>query len=185
MSQPFRAAGSAPQPVITSPSRARGARADETVYPSGQAYDDAGRFLNGRFLQWRDNGRNVGTGTHATLTALRPGRHRISLAAKDAFGRTASTSIVITVKPTKPQLVGLRLPKRLNAAARNVVIITAASVPAEVRLVGNGRRCQVAMKPVKCTFPIKPGQQPLHLILRATTGTFTTTVTRSVLRTKA
>lgn len=94
----YRIGNSPPFPVIVAPADGSTFRAGETVVFGAAALDAEDGALRGDALRWRsDRDGELGTGERLDVRTLSPGRHTVTLSARDAAGAEATASITITV----------------------------------------------------------------------------------------
>jgi hypothetical protein len=186
VSRLFRAPGAPPVATILTPSPGTRQPDDAPLVLSGQAFDDAGTMLRGARLRWLFRGRLLGTGSGIAVTALRPGRDRLELLARDRFGRTGSASVVVVVRAARPLFLVLSAPKRVARGARALRLKVASSLDARlaVRVAARGRRQRFAvsrrLRSLRVSIPA--GHNPLSLQLSLSAGGPTRTVTVVVRR---
>jgi hypothetical protein len=164
----FRSAGVKPHVTILAPAKGTALTAQGTLYASGQAVADDGTFLRGRRLTWKDGGRVLGHGGAVSVIGLAAGTHRLGLLARDAHGRTGRALVSVKVAREAPDLVGLKLPKKLGRRARVLKLITGATVPCTVK--AGGRRFALTRRARTLRIEIKPGRTPLKLTLSLVAG---------------
>ena len=94
----------APEPLIASPFDGTVVQDTDQVHFSGSASDGDGGTLSGNALIWRsDLDGLLGSGREASAI-LSPGRHVISLTAKDTYGKEATATINVSVNTTQQSL---------------------------------------------------------------------------------
>ena len=168
----FAAAGHRPRVAILSPRRGQRTMSDARLYLEGSAYNDAGRRLQGRRLQWFVGRRRLGSGEKLSVARLPGGRRRIRLVARDGRGRMGTTSVTIRVIAAAPQFLRLDAPSRLSPTTRRVQLRIASTLPATLR--AGGRRFRVTRRAKQTTLRVRPAATPLSLRLALTAGGRTT-----------
>jgi hypothetical protein len=150
-SKPFRAVGAAPEVRITNPLPDAEAASDTQLVFTGQAFADTGDVLTGRALVWRAGGRVIGRGE--SIVADGVGAGRVTLTARDRFGRVGRASVQVRIKKVAPFLTLLRAPGSVAKSARRVTLKVASSQPAKLRVLGQAfdvgreaRRVRVKIK---------------------------------------
>ena len=160
--------GTPPRVRIVSPGKRSAVAAGSALYLSGEAYDDSGAPLTGRRLTWSERRTVLGRGAQISTSALRPGRHRITLRAVDKIGRAKSTTTTVTVRGERPQFLTLDAPASLGARARSFRLRVASSAPGTLTVARRSFRVGRRVRTVK--IPVKPGSGPLTLRLRLSAG---------------
>jgi hypothetical protein len=168
----FAAVGHRPRVAILSPRRGARIMGDARLYLEGSAYDDAGRRLQGRRLQWFAGRKRLGSGETLSAVRVPAGKPRIRLVARDRSGRAGSASVRIRVIAAAPQFLRLDSPSRLGARAKRVVLRVASTLPATLRV--GGRRFRLTRRTKRVTLVIRPGAAPLSLGLALRAGGRTT-----------
>jgi hypothetical protein len=167
-SQLFGSLGTPPQVTILAPAKGAALMAQGTLYASGQAVSDDGRFLTGRRLTWRDGRHVLGHGSAISVAGLAAGTHRLTLLARDAHGRTGRARVSVKVVGEAPDFVSLKVPSKLRASARRLTISTGATVPATLRI--GARRFAVTRKVRAYTLKVPRGRKLLSLTLKLSAG---------------
>ncbi len=109
---------------------------------SGQAFDDASRPITGRRLRWTLGRRLLGTGSRITVSGLPAGLRRITLVARDRFGRTGRASVVVRLRAARPLFLTLRGPRKLRRSARSLQLTVSSSLVASLAVRVPGLRAQ-------------------------------------------
>jgi hypothetical protein len=164
----FRSLGVKPRVTILAPAKGTSLTAQGTLYASGQAVADDGTFLRGRRLTWKDGRRVLGPGGAVSAVGLSAGTHRLTLLAHDARGRTGRATVSIRVAGETPDLVGLKLPRKLSRRARVLKLRTGATVPCTLK--AGGRRFALTRRPRTLRVAIRPGGKALKLNLKLVAG---------------
>ena len=126
-SKPFRSPGAAPAVRIVSPLQGARQSADAALVLTGEAFADGGRSLEGSRLTWSAGGRVLGHGESIAAAGLPAGARRITLIARDRFGRSGRASVGVRVRAATPFLTvrrgaaQARTPRAVGEAARGGV----------------------------------------------------------------
>jgi hypothetical protein len=171
----FTAAGRPPDVRILSPAAGQHVLGDAELYLEGSAYDDAGRRLRGRQLQWFAGALRLGSGATLSVTALAAGTRAIRLVARDARGRRASATVRLRVTAAAPHILSLRVAPWLGPKATRLVLRLATTVPAQ--LTAAGHRFHLDRRPRRIVLPVRTGTKPLRLHLRLAAGGQSTAAT--------
>jgi len=160
----FRSRGAPPAVKITAPLKGTSLVAGASLSLAGEAYGSAGNALRGRALTWRDGRRVIGRGERITVTGVGPGKHRISLTARERGGPAGKAKLVVRVAAAVPQFTVLEAPRRISRKARRLKLRVATSFESKLKV--GGKRFKVGRKPRKVSVRIKPGRGPLALELK-------------------
>ena len=164
----FRAVGSAPGVVITSPSRGLRLQNDAPLYLAGQAYDDLSRPLRGRHLRWFVGRRLVGRGAALSVSGLPSGFQHITLVARDGRGRESRISTFVRLLAAKPQFLRLRVQKGVTRSSRRVRLRVRTTIPATLRV--GAQHFVTGRKSRTVSVRIRPGRSKLQLRLHLIAG---------------
>jgi hypothetical protein len=184
-SKSFRSPGAAPDVSILSPASGLRQPDDAPLVLSGQAFDDTGKALAGKQLRWLAGGRLLGTGRSIGATGLKPGRRRISMVARDRFGRKGRRSVTVVITAARPVFLTLDTPRSAKRSARTIRLKVATSLPGRlvVRSARVGaRRFKVGRRARTLTVRVARGTKVLRLRLVLTSGGKSTTATVSIRR---
>ncbi len=134
VSRPFIALGAPPTVQIITPDRGQSVASGTLLNLAGRAVDDAGSLLHGRSLRWSVDGVLIGHGEAVVSRRLSVGADHIVLRARDARGRTSSTSVLVHVE--KPDLPFLRLiaPKAISRRAQRLSLRASSALPAKLTI---------------------------------------------------
>jgi hypothetical protein len=171
--------GPAPAVRILSPLRGQRARADASLRLAAEGTGAGGRPLSRKTFRWFDGTRKLGRGSTVTVAGLRPGRHVIRLAASQG-GRTGSARVSVTVTAVRPAFLRLDYPQRISSTARAVRLRVAATVAAD--LVVLGHRYPVGPKARTLKVGVRPGRSALKLALILRSGRLQTRQTLAIAR---
>ncbi len=176
----FVAPGSPPSVRIIEPrGRVRTVQA-APLYLAGDAFADDATQLLGRHLTWYDGRRIIGRGPTVSITGLKPGAHKLRLVATDAYGRRGSAAIVVGVRASVPELLGLSLPSRISAHARRLRFATAATVACTLTV--SGRTFHVDRHRRRFSVTVRPGKSRLLLRFRLRNADRTVVLRHQILR---
>jgi hypothetical protein len=180
LSKVFIAVGRPPVVRISSPAPSQHVMADAQLYLEGSAYDDTGKLLRGKRLQWFAGLRRLGQGSPVSVTGLPAGRQLIRLVATDARGRRASASVRARIVAVAPLLLAVKAPAKLSPKARRLVLRLSTTIPAH--LTAAGKRFDVDRKLKRIVLPVHAGTQALRLRLRLVAAGRATHVTLVIRR---
>jgi hypothetical protein len=169
----FRAPGAAPDVSILSPGKGFRQPNDAALVLSGQAFDDRGKMLTGKRLSWRMGHRVLGRGRSIAATGLAPGRRRITLVARDGFGRSGQRSVVVRIGAARPIFLTLKAPASVKRAATSLRLKVSASLPSRLLVHGahvRARRFQVGRRARTLKVRIAKGVGRLSVQLHLTSG---------------
>jgi hypothetical protein len=167
----FTALGAPPVVSILSPVPRTRVSAGSALDLAGLAYADTGTPLSGQALTWRAGRVVLGHGTMLATTTLPAGRHRLTLTARDRFGRVATTAMAVTITPAAPVVTRLTIPRRVSRRARSVTIRIATLTPVTVTV---GRRGVVIGRALTALrLPVRPGRKAVRIVLVLRSGRFT------------
>ncbi len=173
LSPRFRSPGAPPEVAIVSPVTGLEQPNDAPLALSGRAFDDRSVRLTGRRLRWMDGRRVLGRGERIAPAGLSPGRHRISLVARDRFGRTSRAAIRVRLTGARPLFLKLTAPKKVGRRARSLKVRVASSLPSRLTLTGGGGKAQrfaVGRHSRKLRVRVRRGSKPLRLRLKLRVG---------------
>jgi hypothetical protein len=140
----------------------------------------AGVPLTGRSVTWFIGRRRVAGGTVAAYTPPAPGTVRLRLVVTDSSGRTTTRTMIVHVKPAKPQITTLRTTGKLTSRSRRVTLRLATDIPS--RLVLGRRVILVGPRPRPVSIPIRLGNGRLRLKLTFSGGGGRTVETLTLVR---
>jgi virginiamycin B lyase len=163
VSRRLRAIGSPPSVEITAPLARQSFPSDATVLLSGTAFDDSFHLLTGRRLRWFAGRRALGRGQSVTARDLPPGRVTIRLVARDAHGRSSTSTVRIRVLAATPFFTTLRAPASVKPAARRVTLTLATNIVATLTL--GRQRFELSRHSRTVGVGVKPGKSTLTLTL--------------------
>jgi len=129
VSAPFIAADAPPKVSIETPGPGTHLSGEARLQLTGEAFDQQLRPLTGHSLQWFDGPFRLGSGTTISAVPLPPGPNQIRLVARDAAGRTASATIVVTVMPANLPFLDLTIPASVSSTATQLTVLASAAVP--------------------------------------------------------
>jgi hypothetical protein len=164
-----------PKVTIVEPRAQQTVRADVPISANGEAWDDAGNYLEGKSLRWSENGVVIATGTGVDLPPLAPGVHTIALDAEDSSGMIGHGAVSVIVLPASPMLTSFQVAK---ATGDVVAISTSANVPATLSL--DAQRCEVGPAPRVCEFKIPDGVKRSMVVFRLRAGDEQVEVIRTI-----
>jgi hypothetical protein len=170
-SKQFTLVAPAPLPRIKQPPSKLSIRADAPLELRGDAIGAAGRPIASRKLRWFDGRRRLGRGPAVSVASLRPGKHRIVLAATQG-GRTGRVSVPVRVRAVKPAFLTLGAPARVARRARSLRLRVASTVQAVLRV--GGKRFAVSPRARRVKVPIRRGKRRLTLRLKLSAGKLVT-----------
>lgn len=178
-SVPFRSPGAAPDASIVSPPNGLRQPDDAPLVLSGQAFDDAGKMLAGSRLRWLSGRRLLGVGRNVGAIGLQPGRRRITLVARDRFGRVGRASVTVAITGARPLFLILKAPGSVKRRATVVPFRVASSLPGRLIVSGShvrgSQRFQVGRRARAVAVRVGRGTGRLTLRLRLTSGRLATT----------
>jgi hypothetical protein len=183
-SRSFSSPGDVPDVQILSPRTGLRQPNDAPLVLSGQAFDDTGKALSGKRLQWLVGKRLVGTGTQTAPSGLAAGRHRVQLVARDSSGRVGRASIVVRLAGARPLFLVLSAPKGVKRSARSLRLKVSTSLAARLTVRG-GRGVQrffVSRKTRTLAVRVSNGAKQLTLRLALAAGGKQTSARLSVPR---
>jgi hypothetical protein len=172
VSRRFASPGASPSVSILMPWPHLRQPNDAPLVLSGQAYDDSSRALKGARLRWMLGRRLLGTGARVTVSGLPAGLRRISLVARDRFGRQGVASIAVRLRATRPLFLKLNAPRALGRRTRSFRLTVSSSLEASltVRVAGlRPQRFEVGRRTRRLTVHV-PGNRnglTIRLALRA------------------
>ncbi len=172
-SKRFVAIGRRPDVTILSPRRGTRIRNDASLYFAGQAVDDRSYPLTGKRLRWLDGRRLLGRGKSISVSALRPGKHKIRLVARDRFGRIGSDRVTVRLKAAAPRFLRVKAPSKLGRRARRLSLRVSSTIPATLRI--SGKRVRQTRKRVtrrlrRITVRVRSGRKTLRVRVRLSAG---------------
>ncbi len=129
--------------------------------------------------------RLLGTGTQISIADLPAGRQRIRLIARDRFGRTASASVLVRLRASRPVFIALRVPGRIGRHTRSLRLHVTSSLPARLVIRGAGSRAQrFAAGPASrsVVVRVRPGRSTLRLSLSLSAAGLSTSTIALVTR---
>jgi hypothetical protein len=176
----FASRGAAPLAHVITPAKGTSVAAGTSLALWGDAYDDKGAGLTGGRLVWRDGRRRIGTGERIMSAGLAPGRHRITLEARDRLGRRGRATVTVRVAAAAPQLTLLKAPARLSRRARSVRLQVAATFPSSLK--AGGRRYAIGTRAKTIVVRVKPGRTLLALRLVLSAGGRRSEIVQQILR---
>jgi hypothetical protein len=176
----FIAVGAPPVVSITSPRSGLRLLTGSPLGLTGVAFDDTGARLSGGKLTWTAGRQVLGHGAAISPSTLMAGRHTITLTARDRTGRTAHASIVVTVLPSPPTLLVLRVPHRISAHARSFKLKLSTLAPATLTI--GHTRAVTGRHSRTVKVKVKPGKKTLELLLVLRSGSYTIRVPLTILR---
>jgi hypothetical protein len=185
LSRDFESTGASPAVQILSPISGARVRSDASIHLLGQAVDDAGHVLVGRRLRWHAGRRLLGTGAALTLSNLPGGAKRITLTARDRYGRTARASVAVKIHRDRPRFLLATAPRKLSPRAGSLPLRIAALSPARLTVSGHGvqrLRTQVGPTARRLKVKITPGTTPVLLKLQLANDNMKTTLRLTVQR---
>ena len=171
LSASFRSLGAPPVVHIVNPLPGLVLDQDGTLLLHGEALNDAGARLRGAALTWRAGRQLIGRGELTSTRGLAAGRQRITLTARDAYGRTASTSVQVVLLGVLPAFRNVRFPTSISRRARSVVLSVSASVTTSLRI--GSRSFTVGPAVERIRIPLRPGVSAITLRLRLGRGRLT------------
>jgi hypothetical protein len=152
--------------------RARGerARSDAPLYLSAGAYDDTGTVLDGGSVTWYDGARLISRRRIGSITGLAPGRHILTVVARDASGRLGRARVGVEIQAASPDIVVSGAPATVSPDSRQISINVACSVAAALSITGPAAetlhtRCEPTPRAV--TVTVRGGRGPVRLVLEA------------------
>ncbi|WP_129673389.1 IPT/TIG domain-containing protein [Candidatus Chloroploca sp. Khr17] len=89
----------APAPLILAPTPGQSIPAGTLLALRGTASDAEDGILEGAALRWQLDGQDLGSGAERLVSAPAPGRHTLTLLARDSNGLETSTAISFNVAP--------------------------------------------------------------------------------------
>lgn len=167
-SRRFRSRGAPPASKITAPLKGTSLVAGASLSLAGEAYGSAGNALRGRRLVWRDGRRVIGRGERITVTGVGPGKHRISLTARERGGPAGKAKLVVRVAAAVPQFTVLEAPKRISRKARRLKLRAATSFASTLKV--GKKRFSLGRKARTVSVRVKPGRGLLALELKLAAG---------------
>ena len=167
-SGPFRSLGAPPVLRIENPTPHLILDQDATMLLRGEAFDDSGRRLRARALTWRNRRLVIGHGEITSTRGLAAGRQRITLTARDHFGRTASVTVRVILIAVRPAFKTLRFPAKLSRHAHSFRIAVRTSVTTTLRV--GSKRFTVGPRVKRLKIKIHPGSKTLKLRLQLASG---------------
>ena len=158
----FRSEGRPPEPQIERPAVGEPVRAGDRTVLVGTAIDDRNRQLRGRSLTWFVGRRAIGRGERPRVR-LNAGRVRLRLVARDASGRTGSTTRTVRVTPVPLRITRLRVPPTVRRSASTVTVRLAASGPAILRARGQRFSVGTRTRRLVLRLPRRPARGELRV----------------------
>jgi hypothetical protein len=147
----LRTAGARPTVEILSPAAGTRVRSDTNLVLEGQAFDDAGRPIRARRLQWRSGKRRLGRGARIDVEAHRLGG-TITLRARDSAGRVGSDSARLRIQRVAPFFTSLSA----GTFGRGIRLRVGSSLPGRLVVSGPGlRRASARVRPNERTVRVR------------------------------
>ncbi len=168
VSSRFTALGAPPIVAISSPAPRTVLRDGSVLALAGQGHDDTGARLRHRSLRWLAGRTLLGTGEQVAVATLPPGARRVTLIARDRYGRTGRATVGVRIRAAAPVLLRVSGPRRLSRRARRVTIVLAAA-PDAVAAIGR-QRFRVGRRARRLGVKVRPGRSPLVLRVKVTSG---------------
>src|SRR5262249_52037403 len=141
---------------------------DATMLLRGGAFDDSGRRLHGRALTWRNRRLVIGHGEITSTRGLASGPQRITLSARDRFGRTASASVRVILIAVLPAFRTLHFPAKIPRRVHSFKLTVRTSVTTTLRV--GGKKFTVGPRVKRLTIKVHPGRKTLKLRLQLASG---------------
>ena len=150
----LRTAGARPTVEIISPAAGTRVRSDTNLVLEGQAFDDAGRPIPARRLQWRSGKRRLGRGARVDVEAHRLGR-TVTLRARDSAGRVGSDSARLRIQRVAPFFTSL-VASTYGRGAKAIRLRVGSSLPGRLTVTGAGlRRTRARVRPRERTVRVR------------------------------
>ena len=166
----FRADGTPPQVSIDAADRPTRVRADGTLDLTGRAQDDRFRELTRGALTWRAGRGVLQRGERLAMTGgLRPGRHTVTLEARDRYGRRGRASTTVNVLAVQPRFLTLRSPRTVARGARTVALQLQTNTAATLRIGHRRLTVDRRLRRVRVALP-RPTTRQITIALRLQSG---------------
>jgi hypothetical protein len=168
-SEPFSTSGHPPSVSITNLPQDPRILSGTLLLASGQAVADDGTFLAAEELHWSMDQKPTNAGFNFSQVLKQPGIHRLTLSAKDSYGRVSSITKAVTAIPNKPFLTSFKVSDDVSPGIRNIGITASSSSSATMEVLG--RRFKVTSTPRNYLLPITAsGATTLPLIVYSSGG---------------